>query len=366
MRIAFFHELPFGGARRVVAEFGKRLAKHHKIDLFYVDSKEDTDVSFFHQVFFFPFIPSEWSGKAWRKRLYKDTVELFRLAQLHKKIAVQIDKGEYDFVFVHPSRFTQAPFLLRFVKAPKVYYCQEPLRIVYDSFLRKIPAVSLPKKLYEQGVRKLRKAIDKENIDNANIILANSKFAKIWIKEAYGRTAKVCYLGVDVDLFKPHETGKVYDILFLGQKLPIEGYDFLEQALSFFKKKPKIKIIERGADGNGISDAELVEEYNRAKIVVCLSRNEPFGLTALEAMACGVPVVAVREGGFMESVVDDKTGYLIQRNPQRLYNILKKLLKDGELRKVMGDNARAHVLKNWTWEKSIERFLEIIKKWQKT
>ncbi|MBI2430719.1 MAG: glycosyltransferase family 4 protein [Candidatus Levybacteria bacterium] len=363
MKIAFFHELPFGGARRVVNEFGKRLAKHYTVDLFYVDKEEDVDVSFFQQIFFFPFTSSEWSGKAWRKRLYKDTVELFRLAKLHKKIAVQIDKGGYDFVFVHPSQFTQAPFLLRFVKTPKIYFCQEPLRIVYDNFLRTLPKTSLPKRIYERGIRKLRQEIDKKNIIYANMILANSRFANEWIKRAYGRSSKVCYLGVDVDLFKPLEEEKVYDILFLGQKLPIEGYDLLEQALSFFRRKPKVKIIERGANGIGIDDQQLVEEYNKTKLVVCLSRNEPFGLTAIEAMSCGVPVVAIREGGFKESVVDGETGYLIHRNPHRLYRVLKKLFEDKELREAIGNNARAHVLKNWTWKKSIERFLIIVKQW---
>lgn len=366
MRIAFFHELPHGGARRVVSEFGKRLVKHHRVDLFYVDSKEDISVSFFTHTYFFPFITEVWQGKAWRKRLYKDTIELFRLAQLHKTIAAQIDEAKYDFVFVHPSQFTQAPFLLRFVKTPKIYFCQEPLRIVYDTFLRKLPSVPLPKKLYEQGVRKLRKAIDRQNLDHAQLLLANSKFSKKWIKKAYGKSARVCYLGVDVDLFKPIVTEKIYDVLFLGQRLPIEGYDLLEDALLIFNGKPKVKIIERGVDGKGISDLELVEAYNKAKIVVCLSRNEPFGLTAIEAMSCGVPVIAVKEGGFQESVVDGKTGCLIQRNPRGLYNVLKKLLSDEKLREIMGSNARTHVVKNWTWEKSVERFLEIIRKWQKT
>ena len=51
-------------------------------------------------------------------------------------------------------------------------------------------------------------------------------------------------------------------------------------------------------------------------------------------------------------------------NDQRV-NVLKKLLSDEKLRCLMGVNARINVVKNWTWEKSIERFLEIIRKWQK-
>ncbi len=361
MKIAFFHELSFGGARRVCDEYGKILAKNHTVDLYYVDEQEDKSAQkIFTNSFFFQFIPKEQKKGQWQKRLYKDTLELFHLAKLHKKIAEKIDAGNYDFVFVHPSKFTQAPFLLRFVKTPKIYFCQEPLRIVYDDFLRRLPKVSLPKRIYERGIRRLRKSIDAQNIAHANVLLANSKFSKQQIKIAYQKFARVCYLGVDITLFRPLPLRKQYDILFLGQALPIEGYDLLENAVRFFKKRPKIKIIERGNDGISITDEELVAAYNKAKVVVCLSRNEPFGLTIIEAMSCGVPVIAVKEGGFLESVVNGKTGLLVNRNPKKLYLILEKLLNDAKLRDMMGKNGREDVLKNWTWEKSVARFLKIV------
>ncbi len=357
MKIAFFHEVPFGGARRVVDEFGRRLGKNHTVDLYYVDEKEESQIAgIFARTFYFPFFPKKWSGNDWQTRLYKDTVELFKLSLLHKAIAELIDKEQYDFIFVHPSKFTQAPFLLRFLQTKTVYFCQEPLRMVYDDFLNKLPHSSFLKNGYESLSRTVRKAIDSVNIDRACLVIANSTFSKNEIQKAYGKEAEVCYLGVDEELFMPQEGKKEYDILFLGQKVAVEGYDLLEDALDLFDRKIVVKVIERGKNGEGILDSELVKEYNKARLVVALSRNEPFGLVVIEAMSCGVPVVAVKEGGYMESVIDEETGFLVERNPNMLYKKIEKLLADEKMRKVFGENGRKRVLKDWTWKKSVARF----------
>ncbi len=264
-----------------------------------------------------------------------------------------------NIVFVQPSKFTQAPFLLRFLKTKTVYFCQEPLRIAHDPFVKKLPKTSLPKKLYEWVNRFFRETVDVGNMSKAEKLLANSRFAAEWIEKAYGKKAAVCYLGVDTDFFAPSDTKKTDDILFLGQKIVIEGYDLFEKALSLFDKAPKVAYIERDEHGRGVSDTDLVSVINRAKIVVCLSRNEPFGLTAIEAASCDVPVVAINEGGFTESVIDGKTGFLVEPSPRPIFEKLQLLLEDEKLRSSLGKEAREKVLTKWTWEKSVERFLRI-------
>src|SRR3990167_3028834 len=59
---------------------------------------------------------------------------------------------------------------------------------------------------------------------------------------------------------------------------------------------------------------ELVQLYNEVTALVFLPNMEPFGLVALEAMACGAPVIGVREAGIRESVIDGTTGILVDRN----------------------------------------------------
>src|SRR5205823_1775237 len=67
-----------------------------------------------------------------------------------------------------------------------------------------------------------------------------------------------------------------------------------------------------------LSDGDLATTYRQALATVCAARNEPFGLTALESMACGTPVVAIRDGGYPETVVDGETGLLVDPTPEAL------------------------------------------------
>lgn len=361
MKIAIFHELSFGGAMRAAVSFAEGLRAGHEVDFYYVDEKRDKmERNIAKNIYFFQFNGSDKTRKNWKNRLYADTLSLWKLRGLHKQIAKQINQQRYDIVFIHPSKFTQAPFLLRFVKTKKIYYCQEPLRIVYDPFLSQ-PSVSIPKKLYEKANRFLRKKIDQKNISYADLILANSSYSVESIYNAYKKRAVVCYLGVDTILFHPSEVEKKYDILFVGEKVPIEGYDLLEKSLRFFKQKPKVRIVSRGENGRGISDQELILQMNKSKIIVALSRNEPFGLLPIEAMACGVPVVAINEGGLVESVKHNKTGILVDPDPEKIYEAIhRKILADKKLRIKFGQEGRREAEKNWTWGKSIERFENII------
>ena len=361
MRIAFFHELDFGGAKRVVMEFAKRLKKDHMVDLYYVDKNKDKNVeSFFTRTYFYRFNSKVWRGNNWRIRLYKDTLELFNLYKLHIKIADDIKSKKYDHIFVHPSKFTQAPFLLRFLNNRCIYYCQEPLRIVYDpaisSNIRNIP---FPKNIYEFLNRKIRKSIDLENTLNAKIILANSNYSKKFIEKSYGKNVRVCYLGVDANIFKPLNIHKTIDVLFIGNK--DEGYNLLNESLRLFKTKPKLYSIFRKNGKLDISDDKLIKIYNKSKVLIALNRNEPFGLILLETMSCGIPVIAVGEGGYSESVINEETGYLIKRNAIALKDSISKLLNNENLRINMSENARKYIEKKWTWDKSIKRFLAIAK-----
>lgn len=360
MKIAIFHELDFGGARRTVEEFSKRLNKKFFVDLYYVDDTEEKNIkAVLKNVYYYPFCPKTWKGNNWKVKLYKDTIELIKLYKLHKKISEKIKSKKYDYIFVHPSKYTQAPFLLRFLKNKCIYYCQEPLRMIYDpSVSSDIKNIVFPKNIYEFLIRKIRKWIDLKNFKSALIILANSNFSKNFIEKSYGKKAEVCYLGVDITLFKPLNINKSIEILFIGNK--DEGYDLLNASLKFFKIKPNVYRIFRNNGQLNISDKDLVRIYNKSKVLVALNQNEPFGLIPLEAISCGTPVIAVNTGGYRESVIDGKTGFLISREPKELYNKINKVIKNESLRNQIAKDARAHVLNNWTWDRSIDRFLNII------
>lgn len=353
MKIAVFHELHQGGARRVVNELAKYLKKNHEVDLYYVDEEKNTDEEmFFSNQYFYPFNAEKWRGNNWRKKLYKDTLELNKVRLLHKTIAGDINEREYDIIVVHPSKFTQAPFILQFLTGKKVYYCHETLRIVYEKQFALKNDINLGKKLYEKINRLQRKLIDKSNIAYADVILTNSEFTKRNVKIAYGKTGIVSYFGVDTAVFRKYNTKKNIDILFIGTKEVTEGYPLLKEAALLLKKKCTIHVHAFGI--RWIKDRELAELYSRSKVVICLSNNEPFGLIPLEAMACGVPVIALNEGGYKETVIDGRTGFLIEPRAKVLAEKIDMILSSPGMQESLSRNAYLHIQKNWKWEKRIK------------
>jgi D-inositol-3-phosphate glycosyltransferase len=96
---------------------------------------------------------------------------------------------------------------------------------------------------------------------------------------------------------------------------------------------------------------ELYLWYAAADVAVTTPWYEPFGLTPLEAMACGVPVIGSRVGGIAFTVADGETGYLVPpRDPEALCDRFDDVLRDPERRLLMGQAGRARVLHSFTWE----------------
>jgi len=92
--------------------------------------------------------------------------------------------------------------------------------------------------------------------------------------------------------------------------------------------------------------------FRSADAVVCTPWYEPFGIVPLEAMACGVPVVAAAVGGLRETVVDQKTGlHVPPRDPEALAEALGKLLGDAELRTDMGRAGARRARSRYSWER---------------
>lgn len=351
MKIAFYHELHQGGARRAVVEIGKRFKKTDNVDLYVSGSHltEDEKDSF-HHTFSFPFRQREWERGNWKSKLFKDTIEYFNLMLHNLRIARQINKRHYDLIFVHPSQFTQAPFVMLFLRKPIIYYCQEPLRIVYDKALNDLSYLHGFKKGYELSIRILRRIIDVVNLRSADVVFANSKFSKESIKNAYGVKARVMYLGVDHQFFKPYKCKKEFDVLYIGSNERVENYHLLKDAMKNFSSKTTFK--EHFPGRSWLSDGELRDLYNRSKIVLCLHKNEPFGLIPIEAASCGAVVIALDSGGHKESVVNGVSGYLVSDDSMELTKKIKLLLSNPEKLNRMAKNARANIVKNWTWNRN--------------
>lgn len=174
-------------------------------------------------------------------------------------------------------------------------------------------------------------------------------------------------------------------ILFVGRIQPLKGPDVAIRALAALGRSDAQLAIVGGASGsNGnVQSSEaraLVDElglhdqvqfidpkphhilstwYRAADIVLVPSRSESFGLVALEAAACGVPVVASAVGGLVSLVDDGETGYLIEgRKPADYADAMRTILNDSELAASMA-KAAVERAKAYTWRAAAERLLEV-------
>ena len=282
------------------------------------------------------------------------------------------------------NQFTMAPFLLKYLKKPHVYYCQQPLRndaVSEVIFPRKKNNIfgSL-KSLGSNIVVKRGLNIDKTNSNYSEYTLSNSYFSRESILRMYGINSHVSYLGVDPEMFKPLEIPEEKFILSVGTFTPEKGHGFLVDSLAHIDSeiRPKLIVVsnssyppwktyleKHAAELNVdmeilslINDDELAILYNKAELVVYSPYLEPFGLVPLESMACGTPVVAVKEGGVRETVIHKKTGLLIDRDEELFGEAVTKVLSKDYKRYDMGKNAVNTIENYWTIDHAGERLIE--------
>ena len=388
MRIALYHNLPSGGGKRALFEMTRRLAERHQVDVYTLSTAEHDFCDLRPLVrkhVVFPFQPLPLS-KPPLGRLNQGirAVDLLRLEAVQRRLAAQIDAAGYDVVFVHNCRFSQSPGLLKFLHTPSVYYCQEPPRQLYES------VASRPYLQYSRAqrvgnlfdplpmlYRRTLATLDRRNVNAASLILVNSAYSRESLLRVYGVSARICYLGVDIQVFQPMNLPKAGFVLSVGALIANKGFDFVIRSLALMDsaKRPELVIVSNHCDPREqsflaelganlavqvkylhmVSDSDLVALYNQAAATVYAPVMEPFGFAPLESMACATPVVGVLEGGVRESVASDVTGVLVQRDPAEFAAAVERVLSNPAWALELGENGVYHVRQHWTWEATHRR-----------
>ena len=347
MKIAVFHNLPSGGAKRTVYEQVKHLSQKHELHLFQLSNTNEDFLSLY------PFVKSTktYPFSLSSHRLLADYQKFFVLPQIHRRMAQET--GGADVALIHADLYTQAPHILRYLKIPRLYFCQEMLRIAYEPELVFTDLVPFPKKYYEILTRQIRKLTDKSNAQAASMILTNSDFTGAKVQKEFKRFTNTCHLGVDSQVFYPSDLPKKNQVLFIDQKDRISGYDFVLQVLNLISpnNRPKLEILSFSKKSPAVSPQDIAKYYSESLATLCTSHNEPFGLASIESMACGTPVLAVNEGGYRETVINGTTGWLLPRDPHAFAAKIQYLQKHSSLALRMGLAGRTHVVKNFTWTK---------------
>jgi len=195
-------------------------------------------------------------------------------------------------------------------------------------------------------------------ISSAKGVIALSKYLGELALKYGARKMVVVSQGVDIGLFKPMRTKKVYDLIFIGRISKEKNLPMLFKAFRELKKEiPSIKLcvvgdgpekecLEREYGGEGIhfsgyvEHSELPEYYNKSKIFILTSVSEGLPTVIMEAMACGVPVIATDVGGVTELVKDGVTGFVVKPNDYiGLKEKIKYLLENEDMRVRMGNKA---------------------------
>ncbi len=389
MRIAVYHNQPSGGARRSLHELGKRLSQRYTWDVYTLETADEAFLSsgdFAATLTVFPFRPRRPIRFGFYLNEILRLLDLKRLERVSRDVAARIDSGDYNVALVDACRFVQAPSVLAYLTTPNAYYCHEPPRRFLHAACRPEAA---PMTLYQRArtwwhrpAAKLydtsASRLDRRNVSKAGRLLCNSQHSRNIIAAYYGVDATVCQLGVDSHRFRPDpDADRSGYVISVGALEPHKGFEFLIRSLgrSAESVRPRLVIVGNSDDAGlsrylyrmaaecdlqleivvRIADDELVRLYQKARAFVYAPYEEPFGLVVLEAMACGLPVLAVAEGGPTESVIHGVTGLLVPRDEGAFAEALAQLLSNSRLARSMGAEGRAHVQSVWTWEAAAER-----------
>ncbi len=391
LKIAIFHNLPSGGAKRALYDHVKYLASSgHEVDVFVPETANETFLplaEIVNDLKIFPvkngFLRSWIYSKFNYNTPDQDIISMKSLESTEKDIAIAIDQGSYDVVLSEQDRFVMSPYLLKYIHTPTLYYCQQPLR--NDKILKEIS-----KGIITESSNPIKEAlnarnlnhtfkIDRNNAKHADYIVANSYFSRETILRDYGLNCFVSYLGIDTDMFKQLDIPEEDFVLAVGSCTPTKGYEFTVRSLALIDKKTRPKFIivsnhsppewknyiENLAKGleveltilDLVNDHELIELYNKAKIVLYAPYLEPFGLIPIESMSCGTPVIAVKEGGVRETVLHNETGLLIDRDEKLFANAIFTLLTEDNERQKMSKRGMNVVQSFWTAEYAGNRLL---------
>lgn len=197
-------------------------------------------------------------------------------------------------------------------------YCHSPMRYLWDHYHQYRERASWPVRTVMSATYPRLRQWDVTSSARVDSFVANSNFVKRRINKVWRRDAQVIHPPVEVDLFSPAEELDDY-YLWAGQMVPYKRPDLAVDAftasgrplvmvgtgpmLSDLKRRagPNVKFIDR------LSFADLKNAYARSRAFI-MTAEEDFGITPIEAMASGRPVIAYGKGGVLDSVIDGETG----------------------------------------------------------
>jgi glycosyltransferase involved in cell wall biosynthesis len=255
------------------------------------------------------------------------------------------DFSKYDVIIGSSSWYVTKGFP-RKGRAIEICYCHTPPRWLYGYKTSVEWQKFWPIKMYGQVIGHVMRQYDFDAAQKVDHFIANSKEVQARIQKFYRRDATVIYppvsLGSSVQELGASKKGDYYFIV--SRIVGAKGIDMAIEAARKHGFKLKIagasagyytglKAMQETAPENveflgHVSDEALVKLYAEAKAFIATATDEDFGITPVESMLCGTPVIAYFGGGFKETVIDGKTGvFFRESNADALVDAVKKFEK---------------------------------------
>ena len=293
----------FAGAERVIAEF---IHLFPASDIYsVVDFLSDDSRHYFQDkkatTSFIQRLPGA-------KKKYQTYLPLMPLA------IEQLDVTQHDVVL--SSSHAVAKGVLTGPDQLHISYVHSPIRYAWDFQHQYLRESGLDKGLKGKLARWMLHNIrmwDYRTANGVDHFIANSHFIARRIKKVYGRDADVIYPPVDVDRFTLQE--KKDDFYFTASRMvPYKRIDLIVEAFSRMPEKKLVVIgdgsemakIKSKATANveilGYQPNDVMEDYMRRAKAFVFAAEEDFGITPVEAQACGTPVIAFGKGGALETI----------------------------------------------------------------
>jgi glycosyltransferase involved in cell wall biosynthesis len=254
------------------------------------------------------------------------------------------DLREFDLVISDTSSFAKGVITLP--EIPHICYCHTPTRYLWSDthqYINELKYNKYLKKIISMVLNRLR-IWDFVAASRVDYFIANSNTVKNRIKKYYRRSSEVIYPPVDVNKFYVSNLGqqKEEEKYFLaGCRLaPYKRIDLLIEAFLELGYPYKLKIFGDGIDlkrlkklAKGVSNIEFLSRVNSKQLANLYSncqaylnpQEEDFGITMVEAMASGRPVIAFRRGGALEIIEENLSGlFFDKQNKESVIKIIKE------------------------------------------
>ncbi len=244
-----------------------------------------------------------------------------------------LDLKEYGTI-IASSHSYMSKNIRRRGKSVFLAYIHTPPRYLYDEFSEINWIRSGIGKYLFWPVKEILRAIDKNGSRRPDILVANSKNVQNRIKKYYRRKAEIVYPPVDVRKSRKAVARKDYYVC-LSRLVKQKGIDLAVKVCS--SEGYKLMIIGDGDERRRLQDIsgrsvvflgkcseeQKIKVLSEARALIFTSKDEDFGIVPVEALKMGVPVIAYRSGGVVETVFDMKNGFLFSREDE---NSLKKAI----------------------------------------